>query len=173
MNLLHHFNDLWDSLQTSSFSESEVMTLTDSSEETPSALCQLEFALVETLSASVNEIHFSSTVKHTWEGLKQLALKLTGQLGYLMEDVSPLEHDEEMQTILIRSTDPEATGDGPRRYYEMKLFQTSAGTELSLERYESGKQQPKRSRIPMQLTKEVLVRLISNLETVFLAGVTG
>ncbi len=85
--------------------------------------------------------------------LKALSERLSAQINYLLEPISPIEIDAEGATVQMRSNPPQKDDDGTK-YYELL-----AGREgLALVRY-SRPQGELRSRVPANVTREVLLRL--------------
>lgn len=95
------------------------------------------------------------------EGLKQIAQRLSARLTYLLEPISPIETDAEGCVVQMRSSPPQKDTDRTS-YYELLV---SRSGELSLSRYARAVGQP-REIIPAQLTREVLLRLVSDFSSV-------
>lgn len=99
-----------------------------------------------------------------WQGasaatMSKWAAELTRHVNYLLEQVGPIEHDAEMARVLIRSTPPDRT---PERidYYE---FQLSAPGELAWNRYRAIPGQLGRTQLDVQVTYEVLRKLVNDI----------
>ena len=95
------------------------------------------------------------------EQLKQVAEKLEKRLTYLLEPISPIEHDAEHCVVQLRSNPPQRNEDRTS-YYELLV---SRGGRLSLARYAKqvgGVRQP----VSSHVTREVLLRLIGDFAQV-------
>lgn len=93
--------------------------------------------------------------------LKQWATDLSQKITYLLESIGPLEFDPTAGQVLIRSTPPGQLSNGTQ-YFEIMLSSSGNGT-FTLRRYRSVKGTPGRDQVPMQLTIEVLLKLIDDL----------
>jgi hypothetical protein len=89
--------------------------------------------------------------------LERIAKSLAERLTYLMEPVAPIEIDAGACVVQMRSNPPQRDDDG-RSYYELLVRR---GGEISLCRYrkESG---AGRQQIPAHVTREVVLRLVSD-----------
>lgn len=138
----------------------------------PGGTCQLEIGhdgreliclLAENnpLAVSLAQLRLESTeLAHaSMDDLQQLSESLSKRLTYLLEPIAPIEADGDQCVVQMRSTPPQKDDDG-RSYYELLV---QRGGALSLVRYrkETG---DTRQRIPAQLTGEVLVRLVGDLD---------
>lgn len=92
--------------------------------------------------------------------LKQVAEILSGSLTYLLEPISPIEIDPHGCTVQMRSNPPQKDDDRTS-YYELLVRDSG---ELSLCRYVRPAGQP-RTRIPAEVTREVLLRLVNDFAT--------
>lgn len=95
--------------------------------------------------------------------LQALSDRLAARITYLLEPISPIEHDDEGCVIQLRSNPPQKEDDGTR-YYELVVRR---GGELALCRYQK---QPGQVRqvIPATVTQEVLLRLVGDFESVLI-----
>jgi hypothetical protein len=93
--------------------------------------------------------------------LERLAKDLSSRLTYLMEPIRPIEIDADACVAQLRSSPPQQDDDG-RTYYELTVRR---GGELSLARY---RKEPgtARRQIPAHVTREVLLRLVDDFDTV-------
>jgi hypothetical protein len=91
--------------------------------------------------------------------LERIAKHLSEKLSYLLEPVEPIEADALTCTVQMRSTPPQKDDDGSS-YYELLV---RAGGELSLERYRK-EHGAKRTPLGATVTREVLLRLVSDFE---------
>ena len=94
--------------------------------------------------------------------LKDWAEQLSRRITYLLEQIGPLEFDEASGQVLIRSIPPDQLPDGTQ-FYEVILSQHGAGNFL-LKRYQSTKGQPGRDAVDMVLTRQVILKLVDDLE---------
>lgn len=93
--------------------------------------------------------------------LERLGKALAARLTYLMEPISPIEHDAAACVVQLRSNPPQRDDDG-RSYYEMLVRR---GGEIALARYRKengGTRQP----IAATVTREVLLRLVADFSAV-------
>ncbi|MBM3999837.1 MAG: hypothetical protein FJ297_09920 [Planctomycetes bacterium] len=90
-------------------------------------------------------------------GIRSVADTLCRKLKYLMEPLEVLEVETDPPTVQARSRPP-SSGTGGASYYELRLARDS----IVLVRFQAARGAP---RIPcaMQLTREVLVRLVDDL----------
>lgn len=89
--------------------------------------------------------------------VKQVAEQLSRRLTYLLEPISPVETDALGCQVQMRSNPPAKDEDGTS-YYELLVSQSG---NLSLCRYKRTPGSP-RVTIPAHVTREVLLRLISD-----------
>lgn len=93
--------------------------------------------------------------------VQKISEDLSKKLNYLLEPIAPVEADADRCVVQLRSNPPDAQGDRTT-YYELLV---SRGGELSLCRYSAQPGQLRR-RIPAQVTREVLLRLIGDFQSV-------
>lgn len=130
---------------------------TDSTEIT------IDVTVAESLGCSFRQIVLRSPQLNgaAIDVLKRWAAALSQRVTYLMEGIGPLEVDADAGQILIRSTPPGKRDDGTR-FYEILLESQAAGN-FTLRRYESIAGQSGRSQVDVNLTHEVLDKLVSDL----------
>ena len=102
-----------------------------------------------------------SSQSAAFSALETWARNLSKRITYLLEQIGPLELDPAAGEVLIRSTPPDQLPDGAQ-YYEIILSQ-KGGTFL-LNRFRSVKGTPGRSPVDIQVTHEVLHKLVDDLE---------
>ena len=90
---------------------------------------------------------------HSVDELKALSERLSAQINYLLEPISPIEIDHEGATVQMRSNPPQKDDDGTK-YYELLVRKSG----LALYRY-SRPQGQARTTLAANVTREVLVRL--------------
>ncbi len=124
---------------------------------------QLDFMEVDRLSCAVQELRLNvpSMKAASDDVLRQWAEALCTRITYLLENLGPLEFEPDSGQILIRSTAPSNQPD-KRLFYEV-LLSSSAGGSFSLKRYESIKGETGRTPVDLQVTHEVLSRLVRDL----------
>lgn len=124
---------------------------------------EISFLQVDSLSCSVEEIQLliASQSNVDLKTLQAWATKLCSRITYLLEHIGPLELDAQNQQALIRSNPPTQQPTGTK-YYEIILKSCNRGW-FSLKRYEALKGIPGRTPVPMQLTHEVLLKLVDDL----------
>jgi hypothetical protein len=93
--------------------------------------------------------------------LQRISKSLSDRLTYLLEPISSIEVDAQECVVQMRSNPPHKDDDG-RSYYELLVRR---GGEIALVRYrkENG---TARRQIPATVTREVLVRLVSDFGAV-------
>ncbi len=96
----------------------------------------------------------------TTERLQKIAAALSTRLTYLLEPVSPIEVDDEKCVVQMRSNPPQKNDDGTT-YYELLV---RAGGELSLARFTKAPGAARQA-TTAQVTREVLLRLVGDLES--------
>ena len=91
--------------------------------------------------------------------LETASKSLSQRVNYLLEPISPIETDADGCAVQMRSNPPLA-GDNGRYYYELLLRR---GGTVELCRYEKKPSAP-RTRVPANLTHEVLGRLVEDFD---------
>lgn len=137
----------------------QTTTLTDPS----GVVMAIDFLLVDALSCSVEEIRLEvpSLNNADMQTLEDWANDLCGRITYLLENIGPLERDDQNGQILIRSSPPSQQATGTK-YYEIML-KSRGGGRFILKRYESIAGTHGRAPVPMQMTHEVLLKLVDDL----------
>ena len=95
------------------------------------------------------------------ERLRSLGEALSGRLTYLLEPIAPIEVDAESCTVQLRSSPPHREDD-QTSYYELVVRR---GGSIGLQRFRAASGQ-QREPIAAQLTREVLLRLVGDLDAV-------
>lgn len=122
---------------------------------------EVDFIAVDTLGCAFRELRVTADELKdcAFDRLKTWAENLCRKVTYLLEHIGPLEADAEASTVLVRSTPPTKAPD-QTTFYEMLV---QAPGVLSLRRYARpaghGDRQPR----DMQVTHEVLVRLVQDI----------
>ncbi|MEZ6046403.1 MAG: hypothetical protein R3C11_12705 [Planctomycetaceae bacterium] len=127
----------------------------------------LDLMAVEQLSCSLSALRLTppSNANLSLTTLEDWAKELSQRLTYLLENVSPIEIDPTSQKILVRSSQPSQQGN-TKEYYEMLLAVDPSGC-LNLRRYRISGANSNRTPIDLVFTREVLIRLMNDLETSF------
>lgn len=163
--LIQNLNDELQKLIGLSVSAPQTSTLSTADPRNPadSMEVQLDFLEVDRLSCSLRELRLNvpSLSQADSDLLNEWADALCRRITYLLENMGPLEFEPDAGRVLIRSTAP-TQNSGSRMFYEVLLHANSNGS-FSLKRYESVKGQPGRTAVDLQLTHEVLSRLVSDL----------
>lgn len=106
-------------------------------------------------------LHIPSLVGNETGALQEWADALSDRVTYLLENIGPIEIDQNSNQVLIRSTPPEKTDTGTQ-FYEVLLSAQSNGTFL-FRRYRAESGQPGRESVDIHLTHETLHKLIGDL----------
>lgn len=122
-----------------------------------------EFVALDSLSCALDQFALTTNklADATPQRLKKLAEQLSARLTYLLEPIRPIEADDEQCVVQLRSNPPQRGEDGAS-YYELVIRR---GGEMSLCRWQKSKGDERR-RVPANLTREVLWRLIDDFSTV-------
>ncbi len=91
--------------------------------------------------------------------LSRMAEALAAKLNYLMEPIAPIEIDPQQCTVQLRSRPPRKN-EASTSYYEVLV---KLGGSIALVRYDKPTGN-RRERIPMLLTREVIVRLVGDFD---------
>ncbi|WP_296461659.1 hypothetical protein, partial [Rubinisphaera sp.] len=97
----------------------------------------------------------------TNDAIKRWADDLSRRITYLLEQIGPIEFDDQAGSAMIRSNQPTQLPSGAV-YYEFVL-QSASKNAVTINRFEIVKGQPGRKRVTLQLTHEVLVKLVNDL----------
>jgi hypothetical protein len=126
-------------------------------------MIELSVLAAEPLAVSLEQIRLVAPhlQQSNLDSLKRWANALCQRVTYLLENLGPLEFDSEGQQVLIRSTAPNRRS-GQARYYEI-LLSTPGPGQFLLRRYEAASAGGGRNWVPIQLTHELLVQLLSDL----------
>jgi hypothetical protein len=123
----------------------------------------IDFTVVDSLSCAFREmtLEVPSLQSAAFATLETWARNLSKRITYLLEQMAPLELDPSAGEVLIRSTPPDQLPDGTQ-YYEIMLSQQAGA--FVLKRYRSIKGTPGRIQVDLQVTHEVLYKLVDDLE---------
>jgi hypothetical protein len=124
---------------------------------------RLELTQIDSLSCAFSELAiFVPKLQNTaFDVLKEWATRLSQRVTYLLEQIGPLEFDPTQGQVLIRSTPPQQLAVGTQ-YYEIMLSSSGNGAFV-LRRYRSVAGQSGRVATEIQVTNEVLLKLIDDL----------
>lgn len=119
---------------------------------------------VEALGVSCEELRLEVPVLNaaSLDALKKWGDALCKRITYLLENLGPLEYDATANEVLIRSTPPDIGSPGTTKYYEVLLSSQGAG-RFSLRRFRNDAANPGRVPVPLQLTHELLAKLVNDL----------
>lgn len=139
------------------------MPTTAQASDAAGRVLRIELTSVDSLSCAFSELSLfvPSLQQAAFDALKQWAQALSQKITYLLENIGPLEFDPAAGEVLIRSTPPQQLSSGAQ-FYEIILSSAGSGTFL-LRRYRSVAGQPGRTAVDIQVTREVLSRLIDDL----------
>jgi hypothetical protein len=93
--------------------------------------------------------------------LERLSGQLASAITYLLEPIGPVEVDPFQALVQLRSKPPQRDA-AKSSYFELIVRR---GGEVSLQRYEAPRGQPRRP-VPAQLTREALLRLTRDLAAI-------
>jgi len=123
----------------------------------------IDFTAVDSMSCSLAELRVlvPSLAGAGFKVVKEWAKALSSRITYLLEHVGPLEFSPDQGQVLIRSTPPDQQS-AVTQFYEI-LLQSHSGGKFTLRRYRAEKGTPGRKAVDMQLTHEVLQKLVNDL----------
>lgn len=124
---------------------------------------RLELTQLDSMSCAFSELalYVPRLQNSAFDVLQRWAFGLSQRVSYLLEKIESLEFDPANGQVLIRSNPPHSTAVGTH-YYEIVLSSTGNGTFV-LKRFRSISGQPGRDPVEIQLTHEVLLRLVDDL----------
>lgn len=127
------------------------------------AVVELDFLAVDSMSCAVAELrlHVPALVGADTATLEQWASDLCSRITYLLESIGTLEVDTTASQVLVRSTPPDQQS-GSTAYYEILLHNQSSGN-FRLGRFRVEAAIPGRQPVELQLTHEVLRKLLADL----------
>ncbi len=144
--------------RTNNTPETVVLGATDGVEVT------LEFATVDRMSCALEEIrlHVPSLAQAGFDALKKWAEALSRRITYLLEPIGPVEFDPDSGEVLMRSAPPDQR-ESSTAFYEIRL-QLAGGGNFALRRFRCSRgPDAQREQVPMQVTHEVLDKLLADL----------
>ncbi len=123
-------------------------------------LAELSVTAAEPIACQINQLAVRCQGAANWTPaqIQEVSRDLAARLQYLLEPVAPVEFDEESAVLQMRSHPPSRDEQDGREYYEL----TTDRGGVRLVRYQKSRSTP-RTRIPMTLTREVLVKLVRDL----------
>lgn len=123
----------------------------------------IDVTAIDAMSVEFQELSlFVPTLQNSaFDVLKQWSTDLSQRITYLLENIGPLEFDPAAGQVLIRSTPPSQLTSGTQ-YFEIMLSSSGNGT-FTLKRFRSVAGRTGRDQVEMQMTIEVLLRLIDDL----------
>lgn len=128
---------------------------------------ELYVSVVDQLGCAVNQLRLTSApvARPNRDALKKQADAIASKVRYLLEPLQPLEFEHDAARVLLRSTPPSTTLTGTC-YYELRQEYIGTAVRLTLERFlfQKSTDRSGRTPIPMQLTYEMLQKLINDLD---------
>ncbi|HUG91419.1 MAG TPA: hypothetical protein VML55_11325 [Planctomycetaceae bacterium] len=123
----------------------------------------IDFTAVDSMSCAFRELRLRvpTLAAAGFDALKAWAEALSKRITYLLENIGPLELDPAAGQVLIRSTAPDQRP-GSTSFYEI-LLTAQGGGQFALRRYRSQKGLPGRDQVDVQVTHEVLRKLVTDL----------
>ena len=123
----------------------------------------VDFSVVDRLSCSFSDLRLNvpSLQSAHIDDLERWGNDLCGRITYLLENIRPLEVDKAGSQLLIRSTPPDEQRESTK-FYEIVLKSHAFGS-FSLRRYASDLGKFGRVPVDIQLTHEVMLKLVSDL----------
>lgn len=120
-----------------------------------------DLTVVDTLGCAFRELRVTARPLQAlpFDTVKAWAEKLCQKVTYLLEHIGPLEADAEAQSVLVRSVPPTKEPDRTR-YYEIVV---QAPGQLALHRYVRPAGSAERAVCDIQVTHEVLVKLVQDI----------
>lgn len=136
---------------------------TVSSSDSSGLIATIDVTAIDSMSVEIMELSlFVPQLQNAvFDVLKQWSQDLSQRITYLLENIGPLEFDPAAGQVLIRSTPPGQLSNG-NQFYEMMLSSAGNGT-FTLRRFRSIQGTPGRHQVEMQMTIEVLLRLVDDL----------
>ncbi len=123
----------------------------------------IDFVAVDSMSCAFRELRLSVPKLATagFDTLKAWAEALSQRVTYLLENIGPLELDPAAGQVLIRSTTPDQQSNATS-FYEVLLSSQGRG-QFALRRYRSQKGVAGRDQVDVQVTHEVLRKLVNDV----------
>lgn len=151
------------SQKVAQLAQTKAVPTTVSATDVTAIVVSLDITAIDSMSLELSELTmFVPQLQNAaFDQVKQWAQDLSQRITYLLENIGPLEFDPAAGQVLIRSSPPGQLANGAQ-FYEIMLSSTGNGT-FSLRRYKSVQGKPGRDQVPMQMTIEVLLRLIDDL----------
>ena len=123
----------------------------------------MDISAADSMSCSLRELRLCvpGLANAGFEMLKTWAARLSERITYLLENIEPLEVSAEDGAVLIRSSPPDRH-DAATTYYDI-LVESQAEGCFTLRRYCRASGSTQREVVAMQLTREVLKKLVTDL----------
>ncbi len=122
----------------------------------------LHLTALDSVGLAFTALEFAVLPRTEWsaEALNAWGRKISNKVVYLMEPLKVLEVDSGGGSVQLRSQSPTPKA-GERNYYEIRLHQDGV---LRMERFAFDEAARTRGQIPCQITREVLERLVGDLQ---------
>jgi hypothetical protein len=123
----------------------------------------IDFVAVDSMSCAFREMRLRvpKLAAAGFDALKAWAEALSKRVTYLLENIGPLELDPAAGQVLIRSTTPDQQSNATT-FYEVLLSSQGQG-QFALRRYRSQKGVAGRDQVDVQVTHEVLRKLVNDV----------
>ena len=123
----------------------------------------IEFVAVDSMSCAFREMRLCvpALAAAGFDALQAWAEALSKRVTYLLENIGPLELDPAAGQVLIRSTTPDQQSNASS-FYEVLLSSQGSG-QFTLRRYRSQKGVAGRDQVDVQVTHEVLRKLVNDV----------
>jgi hypothetical protein len=123
----------------------------------------VDFVAVDSMSCAFRELRLRvpKLVSAGFDTLRAWAEALSKRVTYLLENIGPLELDPAAGQVLIRSTTPDQQSNATS-FYEVLLSSQGSG-QFTLRRYRLQKGVGGRDQVDVQVTHEVLRKLVNDV----------
>lgn len=123
----------------------------------------VDFSIIDSLGCAFREMRLRvpALVGCETKTLEAWAEAISKRITYLLEDMGPIEIDEDAGKVLVRSTPPQSDASGSE-YYEVLLESDTKGNFM-LRRYRAERGTPGRKWVDITVTIDVLGRLANDL----------
>lgn len=121
---------------------------------------EVDFTAVESLGCAFRELRVAADLHdRPFDSLKAWAEQICRKVNYLLEPIGVLELDPESQQVLVRSAVPAKSAE-QTAYYEILI---AAPGRLCLRRYTRPVHSSQPQPCDLQLTQEVLLKLVDDI----------
>lgn len=125
----------------------------------PQGQLDVDLRTTDTLACVLNELTFQAPSPFcSADQLPTVSESLSTKLTYLLEPISPIEFDQKVAVLQMRSSPPSADESSGTTYYEI----AASTDKLQLVRYLKKASEP-RERTPMTFTRDVICRIAADM----------